>query len=341
MTQAILVTGGAGFIGSNFVPYFCRKYPQYYVVNLDKLTYAGSLDNVRECIGLSNYEFVQGDICDSTLLTELFYRYDIKGVIHFAAESHVDNSIAGPKIFVATNIEGTFNLLSAAYEHWMNGPHQVKPGYEQCRFHHISTDEVYGSLGEQGLFTESSPYAPNSPYSASKASSDLMVRAYFHTYGLNVTTSNCSNNYGPKQHPEKLIPKTIAHCLQEQPIPIYGTGRNVRDWLYVSDHCTAIDQIFHRGRAGETYNVGGHNEQNNLTLVQTICALLDRMKPRANGRPYHELITYVSDRPGHDLRYAIDPSKIEHELGWHPQVSLNEGLRATVQWYLAQAGARL
>ena len=341
MTQAILVTGGAGFIGSNFVPYFCRKYPQYYVVNLDKLTYAGSLDNVRECIGLSNYEFVQGDICDSTLLTELFYRYDIKGVIHFAAESHVDNSIAGPKIFVATNIEGTFNLLSAAYEHWMNGPHQVKPGYEQCRFHHISTDEVYGSLGEQGLFTESSPYAPNSPYSASKASSDLMVRAYFHTYGLNVTTSNCSNNYGPKQHPEKLIPKTIAHCLQEQPIPIYGTGRNVRDWLYVSDHRTAIDQIFHRGRAGETYNVGGHNEQNNLTLVQTICALLDRMKPRANGRPYHELITYVSDRPGHDLRYAIDPSKIEHELGWHPQVSLNEGLRATVQWYLAQAGARL
>ena len=341
MTQAILVTGGAGFIGSNFVPYFCRKYPQYYVVNLDKLTYAGSLDNVRECIGLSNYEFVQGDICDSTLLTELFYRYDIKGVIHFAAESHVDNSIAGPKIFVATNIEGTFNLLSAAYEHWMNGPHQVKPGYEQCRFHHISTDEVYGSLGEQGLFTESSPYAPNSPYSASKASSDLMVRAYFHTYGLNVTTSNCSNNYGPKQHPEKLIPKTIAHCLQEQPIPIYGTGRNVRDWLYVSDHRTAIDQIFHRGRAGETYNVGGHNEQNNLTLVQTICALLDRMKPRANGRPYHELITYVSDRPGHDLRYAIDPSTIEHELGWHPQVSLNEGLRATVQWYLAQAGARL
>ena len=341
MTQAILVTGGAGFIGSNFVPYFCRNYPQYYVVNLDKLTYAGNLDNVRECIGLSNYEFVQGDICDSTLLTELFYHYDIKGVIHFAAESHVDNSIAGPKIFVATNIEGTFNLLSAAYEHWMNGPHQVKPGYEQCRFHHISTDEVYGSLGEQGLFTESSPYAPNSPYSASKASSDLMVRAYFHTYGLNVTTSNCSNNYGPKQHSEKLIPKTIAHCLQEHPIPIYGTGRNIRDWLYVGDHCTAIDQIFHRGRAGETYNVGGHNEQNNLTLVQTICALLDRMKPRANGRPYHELITYVSDRPGHDLRYAIDPSKIEHELGWHPQVSLNEGLRATVQWYLAQAGARL
>lgn len=335
MTQAILVTGGAGFIGSNFVPYFCRNYPQYYVVNLDKLTYAGNLDNVRECIGLSNYEFVQGDICDSTLLTELFYHYDIKGVIHFAAESHVDNSIAGPKIFVATNIEGTFNLLSAAYEHWMNGPHQVKPGYEQCRFHHISTDEVYGSLGEQGLFTESSPYAPNSPYSASKASSDLMVRAYFHTYGLNVTTSNCSNNYGPKQHPEKLIPKTIAHCLQEQPIPIYGTGRNVRDWLYVGDHCTAIDQIFHRGRAGETYNVGGHNEQNNLTLVQTICALLDHMKPRANGRPYHELITYVSDRPGHDLRYAIDPSKIEHELGWHPQVSLNEGLSTTVQWYLA------
>ena len=335
MTQAILVTGGAGFIGSNFVPYFCRKYPQYYVVNLDKLTYAGNLDNVRECIGLPNYEFIQGDICDADLLTELFYRYDLRGVIHFAAESHVDNSITGPKVFVSTNVEGTFNLLAAAYEHWMNGPHQVKPGYEHCRFHHISTDEVYGSLGPEGFFTETTPYAPNSPYSASKASSDLMVRAYFHTYSLNVTTSNCSNNYGPKQHREKLIPKTIERCLNEQSIPIYGNGLNVRDWLYVGDHCRAIDQIFHQGRAGETYNVGGRNEQNNLNLVQTICTMLDRMYPRANGHTYAELITYVSDRPGHDLRYAIDPSKIERELGWRAQVALQEGLTSTIQWYLA------
>lgn len=333
MSQAILITGGAGFIGSNFVPYFCRKYPQYYVVNLDKLTYAGNLDNLRDCIGLPNYEFVQGDICDADLLTELFYRYDFRGVIHFAAESHVDNSITGPKIFVTTNVEGTFNLLAAAYAHWMNGPHQVKPGYEQCRFHHISTDEVYGTLGSKGFFTETTPYAPNSPYSASKASSDFMVRAYYHTYGLNVTTSNCSNNYGPKQHREKLIPKTIENCLNEQPIPIYGNGLNVRDWLYVGDHCRAIDQIFHQGRAGETYNVGGRNEQNNLHLVQTICTILDNKCPRANGLSYKELITYVTDRPGHDLRYAIDPSKIERELGWRAETPFEAGLQQTIEWY--------
>lgn len=333
MSQAILVTGGAGFIGSNFVPYLCRKYPQYYVVNLDKLTYAGNLDNLRECKGLPNYEFVQGDICDAALLADLFYRYDFKGVIHFAAESHVDNSITGPKIFVQTNVEGTFNLLAAAYEHWMNGPHQVKPGYEHCRFHHISTDEVYGSLGTEGLFTEQTPYAPNSPYSASKASSDFMVRAYFHTYGLNVTTSNCSNNYGPKQHLEKLIPKTITNCKHEHPIPIYGNGQNVRDWLYVGDHCQAIDLIFHQGRAGETYNVGGKNEHNNLELVHTICTLLDEMHPRANGHSYRELITYVTDRPGHDLRYAIDPTKIAHELGWQPATNFNAGLKQTIEWY--------
>ncbi len=333
MSQAILITGGAGFIGSNFVPYFCRKYPQYYVVNLDKLTYAGNLDNLRDCIGLPNYEFVQGDICDADLLTELFYRYDFRGVIHFAAESHVDNSITGPKIFVTTNVEGTFNLLAAAYAHWMNGPHQVKPGYEQCRFHHISTDEVYGTLGSEGFFTETTPYAPNSPYSASKASSDFMVRAYYHTYGLNVTTSNCSNNYGPKQHREKLIPKTIENCLNEQPIPIYGNGLNVRDWLYVGDHCRAIDQIFHQGRAGETYNVGGRNEQNNLHLVQTICTILDNKCPRANGLSYKELITYVTDRPGHDLRYAIDPSKIERELGWRAETPFEAGLQQTIEWY--------
>lgn len=333
MPQAILITGGAGFIGSNFVPYFCQRHPDYLVINLDKLTYAGNLDNLRDCAELNNYHFVQGDICDKALLGQLFHEYDLRGVIHFAAESHVDNSISGPEAFVQTNIVGTFTLLQAAYNHWMTAPHQVKAGYEGCRFHHISTDEVFGSLGTEGFFSESTAYAPNSPYSASKASSDFMVRAYFHTYGLNVTTSNCSNNYGPKQHLEKLIPKTIAHCRNEQPIPIYGNGLNVRDWLYVGDHCQAIDLIFHQGKAGATYNVGGKNEQNNLSLVKTICALLDEMHPRANGQSYSQLITYVADRPGHDLRYAIDPSKIERELGWQATTNFADGLRQTIEWY--------
>ncbi len=334
MSEAILVTGGAGFIGSNFVPYFCAKYPNYRVINLDKLTYAGNLDNLKECESMSNYAFVQGDICDRALIEKLFKEYDIRGVIHFAAESHVDNSIKNPGAFIKTNIEGTFTLVDVAFRHWMEGPGKVKPGYENCRFHHISTDEVYGTLGMEGYFSETTPYAPNSPYSASKASSDFIVRAYHHTFGMNVTTSNCSNNYGPKQHNEKLIPHIIAKALSEQPLPIYGKGENVRDWLYVLDHAKAIDLIYHTGKAGETYNVGGHNERNNITIVKTICAILDEKKPRTNGQKYADLITFVTDRAGHDLRYAIDANKLEAELGWKAEETFDTGIVKTVEWYL-------
>lgn len=333
MSKAVLVTGGAGFIGSNFVPYFTAKYPDYHIINLDKLTYAGNLENLKECEQMSNYTFIEGDICDEALVDRLFAEYDIRGVIHFAAESHVDNSIKGPKAFVNTNVFGTFNLLDAARRYWMEKPHQHKPGYENCRFHHISTDEVYGTLGETGFFKETTPYAPNSPYSASKASSDFFVRAYYHTFGMNVTTSNCSNNYGPKQHHEKLIPHIIEKALAEQPLPIYGQGANVRDWLYVLDHCKAIDLIYHKGRAGETYNIGGHNERNNITIVKTICAILDEKRPRKEGR-YADLITFVADRPGHDLRYAIDASKLEKELGWKADETFDTGIVKTVEWYL-------
>ena len=334
MSQAILVTGGAGFIGSNFVPYFCKKYPDYHIINLDKLTYAGNLNNLSECANMPNYTFVQGDICDETLVKNLFNQYDIRGVIHFAAESHVDNSIKNPKAFIQTNIEGTFTLLNAAFKHWMSGPNQVKAGYEKCRFHHISTDEVYGALGKEGFFSEQTPYRPNSPYSASKASSDFLVRAYFHTYGMNVTTSNCSNNYGPKQHEEKLIPHMIKLALELKPLPIYGSGQNVRDWLYVLDHCKAIDLIFHNGKAGETYNIGGHNERNNIEIVHRICAILDEERPRADGAKYADLITFVQDRAGHDFRYAIDASKIERELGWKADETFDTGIIKTVEWYL-------
>lgn len=332
--KSILVTGGAGFIGSNFVPYFAQKYPEYHVINLDKLTYAGDLTNVSECDDMSNYTFVQGDICDRILIEKLFAEYDIRGVIHFAAESHVDNSIKNPMAFIQTNVEGTFTLLDVAYHHWMEAPHKIKQGYENCRFHHISTDEVYGTLGETGYFTENTPYAPNSPYSASKASSDFIVRAYHHTFGMNTTTSNCSNNYGPKQHNEKLIPHIISKALAEQPLPIYGQGLNIRDWLYVLDHCKAIDLIFHKGKAGETYNVGGHNERNNITIVKTICAILDEKRPRANGGKYEELITFVQDRAGHDFRYAIDATKLETQLGWHADETFDTGIVKTVKWYL-------
>lgn len=335
MSKAILVTGGAGFIGSNFVPYFCEKYKdEYLVINLDKLTYAGDKNNLKECENYSNYVFVQGDICDEELINSLFKKYDIHGVIHFAAESHVDNSIKGPKVFVETNVMGTFNLIDVARRHWMEGPNKVKPEYKDARFHHISTDEVFGTLGEEGYFSEDTPYAPNSPYSASKAGSDFIVRAYHHTYGMNVTTSNCSNNYGPKQHHEKLIPHIIELALQEKPLPIYGQGLNVRDWLYVLDHCKAIDLVFHKGKSGETYNIGGHNERNNITIVKTICALLDDYKPRSNGKKYEELITFVEDRAGHDLRYAINPDKIVNELGWKPDENFDTGIVKTVQWYL-------
>lgn len=334
MSKTILITGGAGFIGSNFVPYFAAKYPEYNIINLDKLTYAGNLENLAECESMPNYTFVHGDICDRELIDKLFDEHDIRGVIHFAAESHVDNSIKCPDAFIKTNINGTFNLVDAARRHWMDGPSQVKAGYEDCRFHHISTDEVYGALGETGFFTETTPYAPNSPYSASKASSDFIVRAYHHTFGMNVTTSNCSNNYGPKQHNEKLIPHIIAAALAGKPLPIYGRGENVRDWLYVLDHCKAIDLIFHNGKSGETYNIGGHNERNNITIVNTICDILDNLRPRADGHKYAEQITFVADRAGHDFRYAIDATKLETELGWRADETFDTGIVKTVKWYL-------
>ncbi len=334
MSKTILITGGAGFIGSNFVPYFAKKYPKYRIINLDKLTYAGNLNNLKECRLIPNYTFIKGDICDKNLIESLFIENDIRGVIHFAAESHVDNSIKNPEAFISTNIQGTFTLIDISFRHWMEGPNKTKLGYENCRFHHISTDEVYGTLGNSGCFTENTPYAPNSPYSASKASSDFIVRAYHHTFGMNVTTSNCSNNYGPKQHPEKLIPLTIKRALSEQPIPVYGKGLNVRDWLYVLDHCKAVDLVFHEGRSGETYNIGGRNEKNNITIVKTICAILDKRKPRMNGQKYENLITFVEDRAGHDFRYAIDATKLETELGWKADETFDTGIVKTVKWYL-------
>ena len=334
MTKSILVTGGAGFIGSHVVRLFVNKYPEYHIINLDKLTYAGNLANLKDVEDQPNYTFVKGDICDEKLIEELFTKYDIRGVIHFAAESHVDNSIKGPKIFMETNIMGTFTLIETARRHWMDAPFKVKPGYEDARFHHISTDEVYGTLGETGYFTETTPYAPNSPYSSSKASSDLIVRAYHHTYGMNVTTSNCSNNYGPKQNHEKLIPHIIENALALKPLPIYGKGLNVRDWLYVLDHCKAVDLIFHNGVSGETYNIGGHNERNNITIVNTICSILDKECPRKDGGKYADLITFVQDRAGHDLRYAIDATKLTTELGWKADETFDTGIIKTVEWYL-------
>lgn len=331
--KTIIITGGAGFIGSNFVPYFAEKYPEYNIINLDKLTYAGDLDNIKECGCFANHSFQKTDICDEAAIEGIFKKYDVHGVIHFAAESHVDNSIAGPKTFIETNIIGTFCLLEAARKAWMNAPHEVKPGYENARFHHISTDEVYGSLPDTGFFTEETPYAPNSPYSASKASSDMLVRAYHHTYGMNVTTSNCSNNYGPKQHSEKLIPTIIRSCLAGKAIPIYGDGKNIRDWLYVTDHCKAIDLVFHKGKSGGVYNIGGRNERTNLQIVNTICEILDEKRPKENGS-YKDQISFVKDRAGHDRRYAIDAAKIETELGWRADENFETGIVKTIDWYL-------
>ena len=335
--KSVLVTGGAGFIGSNFVPYMVAKYPQYKIINLDKLTYAGNLDNLKECENAENYMFVQGDICDRTLIEKLFEENDIRGVVHFAAESHVDNSISGPQAFIETNVLGTFTLLDVARKYWMDAPHQVKAGYEDCRFHHISTDEVYGALGDTGYFTEKTPYDPSSPYSSSKASSDMIARAYHRTYGMNITVSNCSNNYGPKQHPEKLIPKIVSNALSGKNIPIYGDGKNVRDWLYVLDHCKAIDLIYHNGKSGETYNVGGHNEKNNLEIVDAICSILDRERPQSNGKSYKDLVVFVKDRPGHDRRYAIDATKLTTELSWQADENFASGIVKTVEWYLKNA----
>lgn len=330
--MTILVTGCAGFIGSNFVPYFLEKYPAYNIVNLDLLTYAGDLENLKETENNPRYKFIQGDICNRELVEFIFKEYDIRGVIHFAAESHVDNSIKNPDVFIRTNVNGTFTLVDVAYKQWMEKPFTYKSGYEGCRFHHISTDEVYGTLGESGLFSETTPYAPNSPYSSSKASSDMIVRAYHHTYGLNTIITNCSNNYGPKQHDEKLIPTIIRNALLGNPIPIYGDGKNIRDWLYVLDHCKGIDLAYHSGKNGEVYNIGGRNERTNLQIVNAICEILDNKVP--TDKSYKELITFVEDRAGHDRRYAIDASKIENELGWRADENFDTGIIKTIDWYL-------
>ncbi|RRQ50026.1 dTDP-glucose 4,6-dehydratase [Maribacter algicola] len=331
--RTILVTGGAGFIGSNFIPFYLKNNSNVRIINLDKLTYAGNLDNLKEVANDSRHLFVQGDICNKELVNKIFEEYNIDGIVHFAAESHVDNSIEDPQNFIKTNIEGTFVLLEAARKYWMNSPFQVRKGMEHARFHHISTDEVFGSLGATGYFTEDSSYAPNSPYSASKASSDFLVRSYFHTYGLNVVTSNCSNNYGLKQHDEKLIPTIIRKALNEEEIPIYGNGSNIRDWLYVMDHCKGISKVFQKGRSGETYVLGGNNELSSLKISKEVCVILDNHVPKSKGS-YLEQITFVSDRPGHDFRYAIDSSKIKNELGWFPKESLDSGLERTVSWYV-------
>ena len=331
----ILLTGTAGFIGSNFVPYFLEKYPEYNLINLDLLTYAGDLENLKECENNPRYKFIKGDICNRELVEFIFNEYDINGVIHFAAESHVDNSIKNPGVFIETNVNGTYTLVDVAKNYWMEKPFTYKSDYQNCRFHHISTDEVYGTLNETDLFTETTPYAPNSPYSASKASSDMIIRAYNETFGLNTVITNCSNNYGPKQHDEKLIPTIIRKALNNEAIPIYGDGKNIRDWLYVLDHCKGIDIVYHTGNTGETYNIGGRNERTNLQIVDAICSILDTKVPKPNSS-YKELITFVEDRAGHDRRYAIDATKLEIELGWKADEDFDSGIVLTVDWYLGK-----
>jgi len=333
--KAVLVTGCAGFIGSNFVPYFLEQYPEFNLINLDLLTYAGNLTNLKEVEDAERYTFIEGDICDRVLLERLFAEHDIRGVIHFAAESHVDNSIKNPGVFIQTNVNGTFTLIDVAYKYWMDKPFAFKSGYEDCRFHHISTDEVYGSLGETGLFTEETPYAPNSPYSASKAGSDMIVRSYFHTYGMNTVITNCSNNYGPKQHNEKLIPTIIRKAIKGEAIPIYGDGSNIRDWLYVLDHCKGIALVYETGSVGEVYNIGGCNERNNNYIADKVCEILDELQPKVDGS-YKDQIRFVEDRAGHDLRYAIDATKIETHLGWKADESFETGIVKTIQWYLEE-----
>jgi dTDP-glucose 4,6-dehydratase len=329
----ILVTGGAGFIGANFVLDWIAATGEA-VVNLDALTYAGNLESLASLAGDARHVFVHGDIGDRALLDALFAEHRPRAVVHFAAESHVDRSIHGPGAFIKTNVEGTFTLLEAARAYWTALAADAKAAF---RFHHVSTDEVYGSLGKgDAPFTETHLYAPNSPYSASKAASDHLVRAWHHTYGLPVLTTNCSNNYGPYHFPEKLIPLMIVNALAGKPLPVYGDGQQVRDWLYVKDHCAAIREVLARGRVGESYNVGGWNEKPNLEIVHTVCALLDEMRPDAAG-PYQRLITYVTDRPGHDRRYAIDARKLERELGWKPAETFESGIRKTVRWYLDHA----
>ena len=324
--KTILITGGAGFIGSHVVKLFVNKYPDYKIVNLDKLTYAGNLENLKDVENVPNYEFVKGDIVDDPFIFELFNKYQFDGIIHLAAESHVDRSIANPNEFIKTNIVGTVNLLNAARNIW-------KDNLEGKLFYHISTDEVYGSLGDEGLFVEETSYDPRSPYSASKASSDHLVRAYNHTFKLPVVITNCSNNYGANQFPEKLIPLAINNIKNKKSIPIYGKGENIRDWLFVEDHANAIDLVFHKGNIGETYNIGGNNEWQNIQLIHSLCAIMDKKLGREEGESA-QLITFVKDRAGHDLRYAIDSSKIQNELGWKPSLQFEEGLEKTVDWYL-------
>jgi dTDP-glucose 4,6-dehydratase len=328
----VLVTGGAGFIGSNFIHYLLKYSPEVQVINLDALTYAGSLANLADLPDPARHTFIQGDICDRVLIDRLLREYEIDTVAHFAAESHVDRSILGPGQFVQTNIIGTFTLLEAARQAWL--VEKIRP-LDGLRFHHVSTDEVYGTLGPgDPAFRENTPYAPRSPYAASKASSDHLVRAYFHTYGLPVSITNCSNNYGPRQFPEKLIPLMILNAVSGKPLPIYGDGMQIRDWLYVEDHCEAILQVIQAGRPGETYNVGGDNQPPNIEIIQSICTILDELAPASAFRPHASLMSHVTDRPGHDRRYDVNIEKIGAELGWEPRQSLQTGLRQTVAWYL-------
>lgn len=334
----LLVTGGAGFIGSNFVSYMLEQHEDIQIVNLDKLSYAGNLDHLHQVMNNPRHTFVQGDICDRTLIDTLLKTYQIGGVIHFAAESHVDNSIKNPIAFMKTNVLGTFTLLEAARDYWMDGIGSYKENFQYARFHHISTDEVYGTLDEKGYFTENTPYAPNSPYSSSKASSDMIVRSYFHTYGMNVITTNCSNNYGPKQHEEKLIPTIIRKAVGLERIPIYGNGLNTRDWLYVLDHCLAIEKTFFEGKSGETYLIGGHSEKTNIEIAQMICDILDIKRPIRNNvkgiTNYGQLIEFVQDRPGHDFRYAIDDTKLRNEFGFQNEYMFEQGIENTILYYL-------
>jgi dTDP-glucose 4,6-dehydratase len=327
ITKKILITGGAGFIGSHVVRRFVNDYPSYEIYNLDKLTYAGNLENLKDIENKSNYHFVKGDITDAEFIQQLFHEHKFDGVIHLAAESHVDRSISNPLEFVLTNVVGTVNLLNAAKSIWHNQ-------YADKIFYHVSTDEVYGQLGDEGKFLETTAYSPNSPYSASKASSDHFVRAYHHTYGMQVKISNCSNNYGSHHFPEKLIPLMINNIMSNKSLPVYGKGENVRDWLFVEDHARAIDNIYHKGRNGETYNIGGNNEWQNIELVKFLCQLMDSKLGRETGES-EKLISYVTDRAGHDFRYAIDASKLMNELGWEPSVTFEQGLEKTVDWYLA------